>query len=183
MRVEEQGGSVVAQYYYDPFGRRLWKDVGGARTYFLYSDEGLIGEYNAGGQEIRAYGYAPDSVWSTNPLYMRVGANYYWYRNDHQGRPQKLIETSGRVVWEATYGAFGTANIVLAEVQNNLVGPGQYRDTETGLYYNRNRYYDPAIGRYLQTDPYGEGLNLYAYVFGNPVNWIDPEGLCAVRRV
>ncbi len=47
---------IEATYYYDPFGRRLWKEVGGTRTYFHYADEGLIGEYDAGGAEIKTYG-------------------------------------------------------------------------------------------------------------------------------
>ncbi len=59
--------------------------------------------------------------------------------------------------------------------------PGQYYDEETGLYYNLNRYYAPKIGRYLQPDPAGDGLNPYTYVGGNPVNAVDPEGLCALR--
>jgi RHS repeat-associated protein len=69
-----------------------------------------------------------------------------------------------------------------AEITNNLRFAGQYHDSETGLYYNLNRYYDPTIGRYLRTDPFGEGLNLYAYVFNHPVNLIDPLGLCAARN-
>ena len=52
-------GSLTATYYYDPFGRRLWKDVGGTKTYFHYADEGLIGEYDASGVEIKTYGYKP----------------------------------------------------------------------------------------------------------------------------
>ena len=75
----------------------------------------------------------------------------------------------------------GNVQIETAEVINNLRSAGQYHDDETGLYYNLNRYYDPKTGRYLRTDPFGEGLNLYAYVFNNPVGLIDPLGLCAVR--
>ncbi len=58
--------------------------------------------------------------------------------------------------------------------------PGQYYDTETGLHYNWHRYYDPEVGRYVSADPigfYGGDLNLYAYVWGNPVYWVDTEGL------
>ncbi|MGH2435352.1 MAG: RHS repeat-associated core domain-containing protein, partial [Pseudomonas sp.] len=54
----------------------------------------------------------------------------------------------------------------------------QYHDHETGLHYNRYRYYDPRVGRFVNQDPisYGGGLNLFAYA-PNPVEWIDPLGL------
>jgi RHS repeat-associated protein len=85
------------------------------------------------------------------------------------------------VVWSATYDSFGNARIDVEGIANNLRFPGQYYDAETGLHYNWNRYYDPLTGRYLQTDPLGEGLNLYAYVFNNPANFSDPQGLCVLR--
>ena len=181
IRVEDGDGSVVAEYYYDPFGRRLWKEVGRVRACYFYADEGLVGEYDSSGGEIRTYGYAPDSVWTKNPLFQKAGGNYYWYHNDHLGTAQKLIDTSGRAIWAATYSSFGNIQIGVAEIENNLRFPGQYYDSETGLYYNWNRYYDSVTGRYLQTDPYNEGVNLYAYVFGDPVNLVDPEGLCVFR--
>lgn len=57
--------------------------------------------------------------------------------------------------------------------------PGQYHDRETGLYYNRHRYYDPKIGSYINQDPIGltGGINSFAYVNGNPVSYSDPKGL------
>ena len=161
----------------------MWKEVDSTRTYFVYSNEGLIGEYDENGAEIRGYGYAPDSQWTTDPLFYKQQGRYYWYQNDHLGTPQKIIETSGRVVWSAVYDSFGNVQIETAEIVNNLRFAGQYHDAETGLYYNLNRYYDPIIGRYLRADPYGEGLNLYAYVFSNPINLIDPLGLCVYNKV
>jgi RHS repeat-associated protein len=170
--------SAIYNYYYNPFGKRLWKEVNGVKTYFFYSDEGLIGEYNASGVEIKTYGYAPSSTWMTNPLFQKIGLNYYWYENDHLGTPQKIIDSSGAVVWAATYDPFGKANVTSAAIENNLRFPGQYYDQETGLHYNLNRYYDPSTGRYLTPDPIGleGGINLFVYAANNPVNLSDPTG-------
>ena len=61
----------------------------------------------------------------------------------------------------------------------NVILPGQYYDAESSLYYNMNRYYDPTLGRYIQSDPIGlaSGLNTYLYAGANPILMIDPMGL------
>jgi RHS repeat-associated protein len=161
----------------------LWKEVDGTRTYFLYSDEGLVGEYDASGNELRTYGYMPGSTWTTDVLFQKSNGVYYWYRNDQLGTPQKITTTTGAVVWTAIYDSFGNLQeTTTTGFTNNLRMAGQYFDEETGLYYNLNRYYDPTTGRYLRTDPYGDGINLYAYVYNNPQGMIDPMGLCATRK-
>ncbi|NDY43315.1 RHS repeat-associated core domain-containing protein [Dissulfurirhabdus thermomarina] len=90
-----------------------------------------------------------------------------------------LVDATGVVTWRAEYEAFGLAQIEIEVVGNNLRFPGQYFDQETGLHYNWHRYYDPAAGRYLTPDPIGlaGGINLFAYVQNNPVNFTDPYGL------
>jgi RHS repeat-associated protein len=121
----------------------------------------------------------------------------YWYQCDQVGAPQELTDQEGNIVWAADYTVWGEATLRKtgtggasryarrrqAEPPPVLEQPfrfqGQQFDEETGLHYNRFRYYDPNTGRYLKSDPAGlaGGLNTYAYVVGNPLSWIDPHGL------
>jgi RHS repeat-associated protein len=90
-----------------------------------------------------------------------------------------LCEAGGRVAWSAKYNAFGEASALAAPgVSNPVRFPGQYYDDETGLCYNRYRYYDPRVGAFISPDPAGllAGHNLTAYA-PNPWTWIDPLGL------
>jgi len=110
---------------------------------------------------------------------MKVGDAYFYYQNDHLGTPKKLTAGNGEVVWSAKYNSFGKATIEIEIFENNLRFAGQYEDKETGLHYNRFRYYDSNTGRYLRADPIGftGGINLFAYVLNGPVNSFDPFGL------
>ncbi|MEX0941646.1 MAG: RHS repeat-associated core domain-containing protein [Pseudomonadales bacterium] len=177
-QVEDHNHNTIATYYYDPFGLRLYKDVAGTRTHFLYNGEGLAAEYDAAGNLIAEYHYGPNKPWMTEPLFQRRNGNVYYYQTDHLGTPQKLITKSGQIVWQGQYEAFGAVTETIDTVDNPLRFPGQYADDETGTYYNYFRDYDPAIARYLQSDPIGlnGGLNRDIYAFGNSIVYIDPHG-------
>jgi len=108
-----------------------------------------------------------------------TSAGTYYYHNDHLGTPQVMTDETAVVVWQANYSPFGKADLLVESVTSNIRFPGQYFDAETNLHYNYFRDYDPEIGRYIQSDPIGlaGGINTYAYVSGNPINEIDPNGL------
>jgi RHS repeat-associated protein len=182
IRVEDTNNQTIAEYGYNPFGHRMWKQVNGQKTYFFYNASGLVGEYTSTGTLIKEYQYTANSTWMTNPLFQRESGEVYFYQNDHLGTPKRLIATSGEVVWEGTYTAFGKANPSITTISNNLRFPGQYYDDETGLHHNYFREYAPDIGRYVQTDPIGlqGGLNTFSYSYSNPVKFYDPSGLVPI---
>lgn len=182
IRVEDGAGQAIAEYGYDPRDRRIWKDVAGNRTYFLYSEMGLVGEYASDGSQIRAYGYMPGSSWTTDPVYLKTAQGYAFFQNDELGTPRLLVNLNGTTVWQASFDPFGRATVLEQSIENPLRFPGQYFDQETGFHYNWRRYYDPGTGRYITADPIGYegGTNLYSYVDANPITRIDPTGECLI---
>ncbi|PMY59447.1 MULTISPECIES: RHS repeat domain-containing protein, partial [unclassified Pseudomonas] len=172
-------GGSTATYQYDAFGRRIAKTVDGRTTEFLWQGERLIAE--SGENRYRSYIYEPGTF---RPLAMLDGegpvqATPFYYQLDHLGTPQELTAYSGEIMWSAKYRAYGNlAALDVSEIDNPLRFQGQYFDTETGLHYNRHRYYNPSSGRFLTPDPIklAGGLNNYQYV-PNPTGWVDPLGL------
>ncbi|EFF3072629.1 TPA: RHS domain-containing protein, partial [Escherichia coli] len=102
------------------------------------------------------------------------------YHCDHRGLPLALVSTEGTTAWYAEYDEWG--NQLNEEnphqLQQLIRLPGQQYDEESGLYYNRHRYYDPLKGRYITQDPIGlkGGWNFYQYPL-NTISEIDPQGL------
>ncbi|KMT53021.1 RHS repeat-associated core domain-containing protein [Pseudomonas fildesensis] len=174
-----QPNGKTASYCYDPFGRRISKTVDGITTEFFWHGDKLIAEHRAGRH--RSYIYEPDSF---RPLALLEGfgpkeTKPYHYQLDHLGTPQELTAPDGEIVWSAHYRAYGEiTRLDIGKVDDPLRFQGQYFDSESGLHYNRHRYYNPDIGRYLTPDPVklAGGINAYLYV-PNPTGWIDPLGL------
>ncbi|HBE6276065.1 TPA: rhs element protein RhsC, partial [Escherichia coli] len=108
------------------------------------------------------------------------------YHCDHRGLPLALISTEGTTAWYAEYDEWG--NLLNEEnphqLQQLIRLPGQQYDEESGLYYNRHRYYDPLRGRYITQDPIGlkGGWNFYQYPL-NPISNIDPLGLETLKCI
>ncbi|UWI59859.1 RHS repeat protein [Pseudomonas sp. BW7P1] len=174
-------GSTVT-YHYDAFGRRIRKTVDGQTTEFFWQGDHLVAESSK--DQHRSFIYEPGTF---RPLAMLDGqgpkrACPFYYQLDHLGTPQELTDYSGEIVWSARYNAYGKTTSVELAGDDYLDQPlrfqGQYFDAESGLHYNRHRYYDPDVGRYLTPDPVklAGGLNQYRYV-PNPTGWVDPLGL------
>jgi len=173
-----QGTTLVAQYGYDGFGRRVKKTVSGTVTLFYYDLQNrLIAETDGSGTPLRDYIYQNDNLVALKLYGSQAGV--YYVISDHLGTPQQVVDSTGTVVWKAAYQPFGKAQVITETITSNLRFPGQYFDAETGLHYNLHRYYDPATGRYISADPIGlqGGINLYAYVQNDPVDAVDPWGL------
>ena len=98
----------------------------------------------------------------------------YYYHFDGLGSVVALSDESGNIVERYSYDVFGDPNRV-SSVGNPYMFTGRDYDAETGNYYYRARYYEPEIGRFMQTDPIGykNSANLYQYCLNNPVNFID----------
>jgi RHS repeat-associated protein len=118
---------------------------------------------------------------------LAVDDQIHYYNCDHLGTPREIFDTTGRVIWARRSSAWGrllktadpsVTEMATEELPQPINFQGQYQDSETGLFYNRYRYYDPDCGRYISPDPIGilGGLNAYAYA-PSSTNWIDPYGL------
>jgi RHS repeat-associated protein len=109
----------------------------------------------------------------------------FYIHADHLNTPRKISRPSDNaIVWRWNSDPFGTTAVSedpdgdSVSFAYSLRFPGQYYDSETGLHYNYKRDYDPAIGRYIQSDPIGldGGLNTYLYADADPILNIDPTG-------
>ncbi len=177
IKVEKTSAGGVTQtttYAYDPLGRRIYKQDEFGTTEFLWNGDVLLSEQR--NHIDKLYLYEPNSF---KPLAFIENNQCYFYHLDHLGTPQELTNWEGQIVWSARYRVYG--NVLkqdVAAVENNLRFQGQYWDEETGLHYNRFRYYDPGTGQFTQQDPIGllGGINNYQYA-PNPSGWIDPLGL------
>lgn len=179
-------GGVSASYTYDPFGRRIRKIVDGNATSFLWDMSQLQSEYIGSSRQTR---YATLPTWYS-PVQVQDVNGILGVHGDHLEMARFLTNNVQGIVWGAKNYAFGKtqfANDLDGDGTAFVFNPrlsGQYYDPETDFHYNFYRYYEPALGRYLQADPIGlvGGVNVYLYVEGNPMTFIDPLGLRGVMR-
>ncbi|SHO59238.1 RHS repeat-associated core domain-containing protein [Vibrio quintilis] len=188
------------RYRYDPFGRRIAKECERTQqqTHYLWDGNTVVqqSKITADGTALQSteYLYEPDTF---RPL-AQITTDHdsgrerlHYIVTDHAGTPQELCTPDGEIQWQGDQHLWGKYQQqrtqvnrgYLEEVANDAITcdlryQGQIEDTESGLYYNLNRYYDADSGQYLSPDPIGfaGGLRPQGYV-DNPVGWVDPLGL------
>lgn len=187
-KVKHSNGNVI-EYEYDALRRRVLKRTHNIETHFkwnfqtLWSEENISSSTDSKREDIvRNANYIYDPIsWSLIALVIE-GKEYLTF-NDHISTPRSLINSKGETVWKVDRTAWGEQLSISKTPKEQHVKcpirfPGQYEDSETGLCYNLNRYYDPHAARYTSPDPIGlvGGMNTYTYTL-NPINYIDPLGL------
>ena len=163
-------------FKYDPFGRRIQKSSGSGTTNFLYDGLTVIEELDGTGNTLARYA---QGVGLDEPLAELRAATTSFYEDDGMGSITSLSNTTGAVANTYVYDSFGNLTVSTGTLTNPFQYTGRDFDKETGLYYNRARYYDPTVGRFLSEDPigFGGGLNFYVYAENDPIDSEDPFGL------
>jgi len=170
-------------YKYDPLGRRIQKAANGILTNYYYDGARVIEEQDETNATVTTFIYG---TWIDDVINMQKAGEDYFYHQNHLGSVVAITNATGNLAEQYEYDAFGKVTIYNASfdtlssstIDNPYLFTGRRLDPETGLYYYRARHYDSETGRFMQRDPLGyvDGMNLFEYVGGNVVNWVDPLG-------
>jgi RHS repeat-associated protein len=169
--ISQNGPGVSATFQYDALGRRVSKTINGVTTQFLYDGKDVV-------QEIGGGAVGASYVRSLNidePFVRQTSTGNEFYHVDALGSTLDLTNQAGAVQASYNYEAFGKTTVT-----GTSSNPFQYTGREndgTGLYFYRARYYSPTSARFSAEDPIPVlAANLYEYVGGNPLNWVDFTG-------
>jgi RHS repeat-associated protein len=166
------------EYTYDALGRRIAKTGPRERRTYLWDRDVVLHE-SIDGRCAASWVYHGTGF---TPLVTLQSGQLLSVVADHLGTPRELVDERGHVAWTVDLTAFGGEQPETRAAARGADCPirfaGQWHDAETGLHYNRHRYFDPACGAYISEDPLRLAAGLHLYAYGrNPVNSADPLGL------
>ncbi len=167
------GNSVgVAMYTYDADGLRAAKISGGTTQRFTWDAAEGLPQLLTDGAYSYVYGAGGAPVEEVD-----ANGNVTYFHQDQLGSTRLLTDSTGNVTATFTYDAYGSLTASTGPATTPLLYTGQYRDTESGFYYLRARYYDPTTAQFLTQDPRVSQTGApYNYTSGNPLNRTDPTG-------
>jgi len=147
-------------------------------TRFVYDGDHVWADYNSSGVVLARYLYG-DRTDELLARYQPVNGTA-WYLTDNLGTVRDLVDESGDLLNHIDYDSFGQITAQSnATAGDRFTYTGREFDSEIDLYYYRARFYDPALGRFINQDPLGFDAgdpNLYRYVFNTPLMMTDPTG-------
>jgi RHS repeat-associated protein len=178
--VSVSGSGLAASFQYDSFGNRTSKTVNSTSNSYLYDGDNIVQELSGTTPTANLLNGGTDQVFNRTDA---SGARTPLA--DHLGSILGLADDTGTLQTQYTYDPFGNTTSTGTSSTNSSKYTGR-EDDGTGLYYYRARYYSPSMQRFISEDPSGFAAgdtNLYAYVANDPINSIDPSGLCSVSAV
>ncbi|MCE9603535.1 MAG: PASTA domain-containing protein [Planctomycetia bacterium] len=183
VRVELVDGKKI-EYGYAPTGERIWRRDARGIKHFVGDGTHLLAELDGELKVTASFVHGPDV---DQPLAMSRDGNWSYFHADRLGSVRRLTDAAGTVTVAQDYDPFGTPRNTTGQAIAPFSFAGREYDTATGLYYNRARYYDPRLGRFLSEDPAAPSLveprtlNPYLYALNNPLELVDPWGAEGLR--
>ena len=174
-------------FTYDIFGRQTSRTDLSGTLHFFYAGDQKIEERNASGQVTKQYvwGNGIDELLRLD-IFNGSSSTPYYVHTDNIGSTTAVTDGSGNLVERVTYDVYGAPTFTDAlgqtlkksTIRNTTLFQGREYDYDLSLYNYRARYFDPSLGRFLQTDPLGyqDSMNLYQGMGMNPLNFVDPWG-------
>jgi RHS repeat-associated protein len=176
VQTTRDGTMTTVTYGYDGLGRRTRRTTGGASTYYLHEGHQVVAEYT-GPTLHKTYTYY-SGIDRPHGMQSGSGTRYY-YASDSRGNITGVLDSTGVVSNAYRYTPWGALVGSTETITNGTRFAGRDYDAVSELYYNRARYYDASLGRFVSEDPIGlaGGINLYEYAQSDPCNAADPFGL------